>query len=158
MKRGKGTIMRTLERLAVAAQLPIGMAMGRVAVAIALSMGLFGVTCARGVAPSRPAAHEATAATVASPAPPAPPHDSSLSPLLKPVSGLRCPPDFPHAYQFVGTTESEERQLFRIIWLDGVSRGNNVVATQADAPNASEARCLAVGPHRDLNIANWCCR
>jgi hypothetical protein len=58
----------------------------------------------------------------------------------------------------VGTTESDARQLFKIIWLDGVSRGDYAVPTNLEAANASNARCFAAGPHRDLNISNWCCK
>jgi hypothetical protein len=78
--------------------------------------------------------------------------------LLAPADGLSCPPAFPHGYRFVGTTESQARQLFQMVWLDGVSRGDYVVPTSPDARDAAAARCFAVGPHRDLNIANWCCR
>jgi hypothetical protein len=44
------------------------------------------------------------------------------------------------------------------IWLDGFSRGDNVVEMTAAGPRPAAARCIAVGPHRDLNLANWCCR
>jgi hypothetical protein len=49
-------------------------------------------------------------------------------------------------------------ELFRAIWLDGSSRGDNIVEMTPDGPRAATARCIAVGPHRDLDLANWCCR
>jgi hypothetical protein len=82
----------------------------------------------------------------------------SFSPLLVPTDNRGCPSAFPHGYRFVGSTEAEARQLFKLIWRDGVSRGDYVVATSPTSPHAAAARCFAVGPHRDLNIAAWCCR
>jgi hypothetical protein len=78
-----------------------------------------------------------------------------FSPLLVPAANPDCPAAFPHGYRFVGRTETDARKLFTLIWLDGKSRGDYVVATAADTP---AARCFAVGPHRDLNITDWCCR
>jgi hypothetical protein len=81
-----------------------------------------------------------------------------FSPLLRPIGDRGCPPSFPHGYMFVGTTTSDTQQLFKIIWLDGVSRGDYIVATSPDLPKASAARCVTMGPHRDLNLSGWCCR
>ena len=82
----------------------------------------------------------------------------ALPPFMQPTNTLRCPESFPRGYQFVGTRARDTQELFRTIWLDSLSRGDNVVAMGPDAPRAGEARCIAVGPHRDLNLANWCCR
>jgi hypothetical protein len=72
--------------------------------------------------------------------------------------GVGCPQTFPFAYRFVGETEQERADLFRDIWRDGKSRGDFEVAVSADEPRAEQARCIAIGPHRDLNLGNWCCR
>lgn len=81
-----------------------------------------------------------------------------FSRVLKAASNPACPASFPHGYRFVGTTPSEAKALFGIVWLDGVSRGDYVVAISPDAKDAAAARCIAIGPHLDLNIVNWCCR
>jgi hypothetical protein len=141
------------------AKSPLRSALGLATIGWACVVGPLGTGCARGrTPPPRPVTHEATVSAAPASIPAPSPHDSSFSPLLKPVSDSRCPPAFPHGYQFVGTTESEARQLFKIIWLDGISRGDYVVPTGPESTNASVARCFAVGPHRDLNISNWCCR
>jgi hypothetical protein len=77
---------------------------------------------------------------------------------MLPATTLRCPAAFPRGYRYVGTAPADTTVLFGLIWLDGMSRGDYVVATSPDAPRASEARCIAIGPHRDLNLLNWCCR
>jgi hypothetical protein len=78
-----------------------------------------------------------------------------FAPLLVPAANPDCPAAFPHGYRFVGKTETDAQRLFTLVWLDGKSHGDYVVATTADTP---AARCFAVGPHRDLNIIDWCCR
>lgn len=82
----------------------------------------------------------------------------SFSPLLQPAKNLACTAPFPRGYRYVGTKEAEMKELFRIVWLDGVSRGDYVAAISPGAKDAAAARCIAVGPHRDFNITNWCCR
>jgi hypothetical protein len=82
----------------------------------------------------------------------------SFSPLLQPASNPACPAAFPRAYRYVGTKDSDVKELFRIVWTDGVSRGDYVAPVGPDAKDASAARCIAIGPHRDFNITNWCCR
>jgi hypothetical protein len=47
--------------------------------------------------------------------------------------------------------------LRRVIWSDPADAGD-VPVVAAQHPNAAKARCIAVGPHRGLNLANWCCR
>ena len=82
----------------------------------------------------------------------------SFSALLQPARNAACPAAFPRGYRYVGTKESDVKALFRIVWIDGVSRGDYVAPVSADAKDAAAARCIAIGPHRDFNIANWCCR
>lgn len=82
----------------------------------------------------------------------------AFSPLLQPAKNPNCPAAFPRGYRYVGTKDSDLKELFRIVWADGVSRGDYIAPISPDAKDASAARCIAVGPHRDFNIANWCCR
>ncbi|MES1206465.1 MAG: hypothetical protein ABUS79_11050 [Pseudomonadota bacterium] len=83
---------------------------------------------------------------------------AALPPFLRPTKAIRCPDAFPRGYRFAGAAGRDTQELFRIIWRDGISRGDNIVALAPDDPRAPDARCIAAGPHRDLNLANWCCR
>ena len=83
--------------------------------------------------------------------------EPALPAIMQPASGARCRPPFARGYRFVGSA-ADTATLFRIIWRDGVSRGDYVVVNSDSAPDARVARCIAVGPHRDLNIVDWCCR
>ncbi|MGC4091776.1 MAG: hypothetical protein QM756_28615 [Polyangiaceae bacterium] len=107
--------------------------------------------CARG-APARERSRDVADAAVPSEAAAALP---ALPAFLRPVESLRCPAEFPRGYQFVGA-EAETPELLRAVWLDG--RTHDGVALSATSALAVEARCIAVGPHRDLNLASWCCR
>ena len=90
---------------------------------------------------------------------PAPQQKSeTFSRLLQPAKSMACPAAFPHGYRYVGSKDVDVKELFRIVWLDGVSRGDYVAPISPDAKDASAARCIAIGPHRDFNITNWCCR
>jgi hypothetical protein len=44
----------------------------------------------------------------------------------------------------------------RAVWLDSPPPGLIAVVSPTE-PGAERARCVAIGPHRDLNLARWCC-
>lgn len=83
--------------------------------------------------------------------------DPLLAPLLRPAS-LPCPATFPRGYRFIGASPAEVDTLFRLIWKDNRSRGEYVAPTSPEGRDAEAARCIAIGPHRDFNMLNWCCR
>jgi hypothetical protein len=82
---------------------------------------------------------------------------SVFSRLLTPAT-LPCPAAFPRGFHFVGTSPSEVEALFRVVWNDNRSRGEYVAAISPEGKDAEGARCIAIGPHRDFNMHNWCCR
>jgi hypothetical protein len=45
----------------------------------------------------------------------------------------------------------------RAVWLDSAPPGLAAVVSPTEE-GAEHARCVAIGPHRDLNLASWCCR
>lgn len=70
----------------------------------------------------------------------------------------RCPAPFPSFWTWdARAADADANALRKHIWLaPGQANAPPVVA--ADQPRAVQARCIAVGPHRGLNLANWCCR
>jgi hypothetical protein len=66
-----------------------------------------------------------------------------------------CPTEFPRAFRYLGCSDEDRRELMASIWLEG---GGDVPPTSASDANAAKARCIAAGPHRALNLTNWCCR
>jgi hypothetical protein len=76
--------------------------------------------------------------------------------LFKPQKGLACFGDFHEGFVFVGKTEADYKKMRSLIWLDGKEREH--IPVSKDDPQAKQARCYAVGPHRGLNVKNWCCR
>ena len=76
--------------------------------------------------------------------------------LFKPEKGLACFGDFPKGFVFVGKTDKDYKKIHSLIWLDGKQREH--IPVSCDDPEAKQARCYAAGPHRGLNVKNWCCR
>jgi hypothetical protein len=70
--------------------------------------------------------------------------------------GLVCDSAFPVGYVFAGKSAADHERLKSLIWLDGRKRELFPVSPQ-DAVSR-RARCYAVGPHRGLNVKNWCCK
>jgi hypothetical protein len=92
------------------------------------------------------------------------PPDSSAGPdaefarLLKPARnqpGQPCNAVFPDAYLYIGKTTQDQESLMNLIWQGQRKPG----ATPTSAQDAIDwhARCYASGPHKTLNLDNWCC-
>lgn len=89
-----------------------------------------------------------------------PPASVLLSSLLSrdPRGDGRCTTPFVEywTWQAVGTG-ADSKVLEPLLWLAPVEAPSTPVVS-AGHPRADRARCIAVGPHRGLNLANWCCR
>jgi len=70
-------------------------------------------------------------------------------------TSIPCHPPFVRGLRFTGSTPMEHQRLSSAIWLDEQPR--RPATTETD-PMAELARCIAVGPHRGMNLRNWCCR
>lgn len=114
--------------------------------------------------PAHPASAPVASVEPAEPAEPAaaPAPAAELPPLTwvlsrDPRGDERCTRAFPRFYEWELPPDGEDAGLRRIVWLEP--------GHEAEAPPVSDsealargARCFAAGPHRGLNLRNWCCR
>lgn len=64
-------------------------------------------------------------------------------------------PAFLFAYTLRVEADANDARLQKAIWRD---KPKNQVPVSPNDPNISDAMCYASGPHRGLNLSNWCCR
>jgi hypothetical protein len=89
-------------------------------------------------------------------APPPPPLSSVLT--REPRSDNLCSPPFSTHWTWDQNAPDASREaLDSVIWLTPPNDSDVPVVDPAH-PRAHLARCFAAGPHRDLNLRNWCCR
>ena len=62
---------------------------------------------------------------------------------------------FSFAYTRRVQVDAKDSRLQKAIWRN---TPKNYVPVSPTDPNISDAMCYASGPHRGLNLANWCCR
>jgi hypothetical protein len=113
--------------------------------------------CGHGTAPGE---HAAAAATVAADGPTAPPGLRPLTSVLlrEPRGDARCPPAFPRFFERDSSApDADEAALRGVVWLEP-GHESDVPPVTDTGEEASAARCFAAGPHRGLNLSNWCCR
>jgi len=108
------------------------------------------------------AAPDAAAPDAAVPdaAPDVPREPPLLSSVLRrePPGDGDCPTEFPKSFTWdPDAPGADEADLRRVVWLEP-GHESDVPAISADEDSARAARCIARGPHRGLNLRNWCCR
>lgn len=83
-------------------------------------------------------------------------HSSATNALFKPASH-DCDEVFPMAYRLTIETDVKDERLRGVVWRTKPEARTDVPVSPSDA-DIDKANCYASGPHRGLNLINWCCR